>query len=596
MARIHYLQNGEISLEGVFRLNGGLMVTDDGATPFLANQSMGGFRLTDLGAPVDAGDATNKDYVDNLVLGLSWKASARVATTANIVLSGLQTIDGIALSSGDRVLVKDQSTQTENGIYVASSGAWSRSSDANTGPELVSATLAIEVGTLNADTRWTQTADSITIGVTPITWVFIGKGSGVKAATIIVSTVASEGDYTDIQSAINALPAQGGLILVREGTYSISSTLALPNKPVWIRGCGIGATIIDIGANTISAFTIASANKYGFSDLRINGGGAASQRGLNVSAFADVRMASVEMLAIEKPFLTSSGFELRTIDCHFRVPNLGTAYYCDGQAVWYATNTICDHSGTPRGGFLNEPELHWNNCTAWVVNGGATGWVYLNNCYFFSDVPLTLPNYAAGSIITGSLFESAAGTPARYIDIVAGCDNVVVSSCVFSTFSSEAIRLGADRCAISGNTNCKVTETGAANDNNYSGNKGLTQTSTILGATSIVNGVANSQLSGPTNAIFIVILNYQSLMGMMAIGTIKNTGANPMEVKETVVDLFGGSANLTHTVPAGDHLTLDLQIDIGVARPPYVTYQIEVRHTGAATSYDLALAMHGAVR
>lgn len=105
-----------------------------------------------------------------------YKASVRAATTANITLSGAQTIDGVSVIAGDRVLVKNQSTGSQNGIYVAASGAWTRSSDADTSAE-VSASMMVPVteGTTNADTFWLLTTnDPITLGTTALVFTQFG--------------------------------------------------------------------------------------------------------------------------------------------------------------------------------------------------------------------------------------------------------------------------------------------------------------------------------------------------------------------------------------------------------------------------------------
>jgi hypothetical protein len=98
--------------------------------------------------------------------------SARVATTANLsALSGLLTIDGIALAAGDRVLVKDQTTGGQNGVYTAAAGAWTRAADADTGAKLLGATVTVTEGTANASARFVQlTTGTITVGTTATAW------------------------------------------------------------------------------------------------------------------------------------------------------------------------------------------------------------------------------------------------------------------------------------------------------------------------------------------------------------------------------------------------------------------------------------------
>lgn len=110
-----------------------------------------------------------------LPTAVSWKASVRAATTAAVTLAtGLEngdTIDGVALVTGDRILVKDQAAGAENGIYiVGASGAPVRASDADSAAELLGAAVVVRQGTANADTGWLATPDAITLETTAITW------------------------------------------------------------------------------------------------------------------------------------------------------------------------------------------------------------------------------------------------------------------------------------------------------------------------------------------------------------------------------------------------------------------------------------------
>lgn len=115
-----------------------------------------------------------KSYVDSVAAGLKWKQSVRAATTANgadtTAFENGDTIDGVVLATGDRILRKDQTAQTENGIFIVqASGAPVRATDADTGAELKQASVFVEEGTVNADTAWVCTNNgTITIGSTNI--------------------------------------------------------------------------------------------------------------------------------------------------------------------------------------------------------------------------------------------------------------------------------------------------------------------------------------------------------------------------------------------------------------------------------------------
>ena len=142
--------------------------------------------------PSSGSHATSKDYVDQAIAGLAWKNSVRVATTANITLSGTQTIDGVLLSAGNRVLVKDQSTSSQNGVYVVAAGAWSRSTDFDSiSPidEINSAAVFVQQGTVNADTAWTQISPVSLVGTDAITFTqFAGANTYLAGAGMTLST------------------------------------------------------------------------------------------------------------------------------------------------------------------------------------------------------------------------------------------------------------------------------------------------------------------------------------------------------------------------------------------------------------------------
>ena len=141
-------------------------------------------KITNLTDPTSPQDAANKRYVDSAVVGIDWKASVRVATTAAVTLATAfengDTLDGVTLATGDRVLIKNQADATENGIYVvAASGAPTRASDADSSAEITASfAVFVEEGTVNADSGWTLTNNgTITVGTSELSFTqFTGLG------------------------------------------------------------------------------------------------------------------------------------------------------------------------------------------------------------------------------------------------------------------------------------------------------------------------------------------------------------------------------------------------------------------------------------
>jgi hypothetical protein len=170
--------------------------------------AMGTNKITGLGTPTDATDAATKAYVDSAAQGIDWKASVRAATTAAVTLaSDLEngdTLDGVTLATGDRVLVKNQATGSQNGIYVVKvSGAPDRSTDCDTAAELTSNfAVFVEEGTVNADQGYVLTNDgAITVGTTDLTFTqFTGLGQ-IVAGTGLDKT----GNTIDIDSTVVTL-------------------------------------------------------------------------------------------------------------------------------------------------------------------------------------------------------------------------------------------------------------------------------------------------------------------------------------------------------------------------------------------------------
>lgn len=159
---------------------------DEFAAPTSA-VSWGNQKITNLADPTAAQDAATKNYVDTQIqsaaAGIDCKASVRVVANANITLSGTQTIDGISVIAGDRVLVRGQTTASQNGVYVCAAGAWTRATDADaTGEITPGAFWFVEEGTTYGKTQWRcENTGSITLGTTSITINQFGAASAYLA-------------------------------------------------------------------------------------------------------------------------------------------------------------------------------------------------------------------------------------------------------------------------------------------------------------------------------------------------------------------------------------------------------------------------------
>jgi hypothetical protein len=246
------------------------VLADLGATT--ADFSMNGFKLTNLADPTNDQDAATKYYVDTVAQGLDVKASVLAATTGNITLSGAQTIDGVSVVAGDRVLVKNQTTQADNGIYVAATGAWARSADANTYDELISAYTFVEEGTVNADSGFVCTVNKGgTLGTTPITWSqFSGAGTFVAGTGLtltgntfsITNTAVTAGSYGSASNTLTAtVNAQGQLTALAQTPIAIANTQV----------SGLG-TISTQNANNVSITGGSITNLTTFDGITIDGG------------------------------------------------------------------------------------------------------------------------------------------------------------------------------------------------------------------------------------------------------------------------------------------------------------------------------------
>jgi hypothetical protein len=231
---------------------------------------------TVVAAPSGATDIANKQYVDYYAAGLSWKAPVTAASMANITtLSGLLTIDTVTLAAGETVLVKNQTNAADNGIYVVSAGAWTRSIGADVWEEFIGAIVFVVEGTQTGSAWFCTAQPGGTLGVTAINWSNFSVASTYTAGTGLtlagtqfsITPVGTAGTYGAASSVpVFVTNASGQVTSVTNTSIAIANTavsglgtMSTQNaNAVAITGGTInGGTINDttVGATTAAAIT-----------------------------------------------------------------------------------------------------------------------------------------------------------------------------------------------------------------------------------------------------------------------------------------------------------------------------------------------------
>jgi hypothetical protein len=211
------------------------VIQADGGQAFTADQSMGGFKLTNLGTPATGTDAATKAYVDAMANGLDLKASVRVATTAAQTLAtdfeNGDTIDGVVLATGNRILIKNQASGATNGIYtVNASGPPTRAEDANISAEVTPGMFVfVEEGTVNSDSGWVLTTDgTITLDTTALTFTQFSGAGQITAGGGLTKT----GNTLDVGGTTNRIVVNADSIDIGTDVVTLTGSQTLTNKSI----------------------------------------------------------------------------------------------------------------------------------------------------------------------------------------------------------------------------------------------------------------------------------------------------------------------------------------------------------------------------
>jgi len=500
--------------------------------------------VTGLPNPVNGSDAASKNYVDAALTGLEWKLSAMASTTANLnatysngtsgvgatlTNSGTQaafSTDGYTASFNDRILVKNQTNQIQNGIYqvttvgdTATNWVLTRTSDANTSSLLNNATLYITNGTLLSDTGWTQLTPNAVIGTSNITFSQF-SGAGTYVAGVGLSLIGNSFANTGVLSVTTNTGLSTNVSAT--GAVTITNTGVTSN----LAGTGIsisGAT----GASTITNTGVTS-NLAG-TGISISGAtGASTITNTGVTSFTSGTGLSTNTSATGAVSVTNTGV----------TSNLAGA----GISVSGATGAVTITN-------LGVTSLTTN--TGLSTNTSATGAVTITNTGVTSIV--------AGSNITvsgstGAVTISTTGTvPAATTatNIAGGTSN----SIPYQTAANTTTFLAQGTGVLQETAGAPAwTTTPTLTGTNFSGipNSALTNSSVTIGSTNLALGATATTLAGLTSvtsttfvgALTGVASSATNIAGGAANSIPYQTGAN------TTTFLAQGTGVLTESAGA----------------------------------------------
>lgn len=456
-----------------------------------------------------------------------------------------------------------------------------------------------------------------------------------RAATLVVNATGAQADFTTIEAALAALPAAGGVIFVREGSYTPPpGGYVQPAAPVRIICAGIDATEIDLGAAANAVFNL-SGYSFALEEVTVLGASAAGQTLIaNAAPAVSDPIVSLFHVKVGDTLLddleviidaNSQGAHFRVTDCYLIAQGPDPYLLKDGgNGDLYMVNTDVKQgggiSGTIACQFANCSIASGTNNLTFAAPSRITSSVlsaptiaFGNSCQavgtrllgavtLANECELVGVNHSGGAITTTGVLNKISASILLSFAATGGGMHSILGNDFFGG-GNNCTLTGTTNCTLVGNENMQVLEVGAADGNVYAENKGFGG-STIIGPNSVVEGARKTQVVGAaTLGAFTAVAGFPrtSMKGMVGIGTIKNTGANGMEVREVVTDAFGVTVTTSPVVPvpAGGDYMLDPQTNFtdGVlnARPPYLSYSVEVRHPGVATTYDLQFTAQGTV-
>lgn len=483
--------------------------------------------------------------------GLAIKTPCRVATTANITLAGLQTIDGVVLSDGDRVLVKDQTNSVDNGVYRASSGNWLRATDWNGAHEVVEGTLVEVVsGETNGSIPSTPTATG-----NPLRLFIVTTSDPIVIGTTAVSI--SEFALGPDTQAIEALTGSGVLARTGTNTWALRTLAGTSNRLTVTNGNGVsGAPTFDISASYVGQSTITTLGTIstgiwnGTAITAVYGGTGLSSYTLGdivYSSSANTLAALSGNTSATRKFLRQTGTGAASA-----APAWDTITAADIPASALTkvddTNVKLTLGGTPTTALLSNTSI----TVSWSGTLAASRGGFAADISASSGVPLFAAGVATFTSTTGSANFVRATAPT--------ITNAVMSGT--ATFTNNGIRINDTDAShnlvvvagsnLTADRNLTITTGDAARSVTFSGDVNFTSTFTTGGSTTLP-AIAQGDLWYGSAAGVVSALAKDTGTSKF----LKNSGTsnNPAWVQPAFTDLSGSVAASQMPALTGDVTT-----------------------------------------
>lgn len=579
--------------------NKGYVDSQLGAYLPLAGGTMSGtinannFRILNVGDPSADTDAVNKQYVDAIAQGIDAKGSCLAATTANVTLSGSQTIDGVAVGFNQRVLVKNQTNPAENGIYYTGPlpivSAWVRAQDADTWNELVSAYTFIEQGTTNGNNGYICTVQAGgTLGTTPVTWAQFSGAGQIDAGT----------GMTKSGNTLNVNTASSSRIVVNADNIDLATTGVTASTYKSVTVDAYGRVTAGTNPATLSGFGITDAYTTTQVDTLVNaklsltGGtmsGAIAMGANKITGLADPTLAQD---AATKSYIdtifgstttAAASAATATTQAGIATTQAGIATTQAGIATTQATNAAAsyttfnnqylgskssDPSTNNTGGALVSGNLYWNS----TVNEMR---VYTGSSWLTAYLPATGYLALSGGTMTGTITFAAGQTIAGYLtSATAASTYAPLSSPTFTgtikgDFSNATAnsRVMLQTTGTDTYTSVGARPSGTGNASYFQAYNAADVTNAAyayLGISSTVATISSSKLGSGTALPLAFVVNSSetgriATSGNWLIGTSTDDATNKLQVNGTIKSLSGGfvfpDATTQTTKAAGGNAT-----------------------------------------